>query len=473
VTAVSGSSVTLSGAADTLSGSGVAVWVTSNTSGATIYGNDDVVDAVIGATVCVTGIDETLNGSGATVSVGSNTSITVNGPNDTVNLNGTNVAITTAGYAFSVSGTAAEIIANLGELESLATGGHLGAISFTDGGTPTLALSVAQITADFSALSRIDSPYVLDPTAAEAVSAAALPDVVGIDVNDSSADVVANLNALESLAASGRLAGITLTDGGDPSLTISAAQFFADSAALALIDSPYLVNDNMYSATDGGSGMVVSNSLNGDIIQNLPPVSNDTMQFLSIDGLTYGANLASAESLGLNPSQLRDYDGNLLGGSGQWVMQGLASVRADTAPSYILTNPTTGRWAEVAVQPNGTINMQNNGAGGDTRIAGIYIDPLVALGLDAAGGPFDSQTRFLSDVKANRLELIGSAYDPQSGLMDLMFKQTNVSDTYLRAILWADGNIEYANYMNTAQLTTWATGAGVAPAVQNQWLHAG
>src|SRR6185312_15189348 len=185
--------------------------------------------------------------------------------------------------------------------------------------------------------------------------------------------------------------------------------------------SPEPLNVTFYA-----DSVVVEDSVTGAIVQTLPPVSGDSMRFVSIDGQNYGLNLASAESLGLDPTQLRDYAGNNLGSGGSWQMKGLASVRNLAAPSYILSNPANGRWAEVAPQPDGSFNFANHGADGDTRVVGIYIDPLVQSGVVQANSPFDSQVRFASDVKADRLAALGSLPDPtQAGIQDLLFKLTN------------------------------------------------
>lgn len=238
-----------------------------------------------------------------------------------------------------------------------------------------------------------------------------------------------------------------------------------DSSAMTQIGG-----DTMYSVVPGSAGSVQINSRTGDIVQTLPPTPSGSMQFVTVDAITFGANLASARSLGLDPSQLRDYDGNPLGGSGQWEMKGLASVQPGSAPSYILTNAATGRWAEVAAQPGGTIDFHDNGNNGHTRIAGIYIDPLVAAGIVAVNSDDNSQTRFLADIKANRLDLVGSVYDQQNGGMDLMFKLTNSAGVNLRAVLFPDGNIQYANYMTANQLTQWATSVEISSAVYGKWV---
>lgn len=92
---------------------------------------------------------------------------------------------------------------------------------------------------DWQALSVNDAPAV---TAAQAIAGAA---TIGGAVADSAQNVAGSLDALAMLAVKGDLAGITLTDGGIPNLTVTAAQFTADSAALGEISSPHTVTVQM------------------------------------------------------------------------------------------------------------------------------------------------------------------------------------------------------------------------------------
>ena len=174
-------------------------------------------------------------------------------------------------------------------------------------------------------------------------------------------------------------------------------------------------------------------------------------------------------------SKLRDFDGNDLGSANGWQLSGLANVRALSSPSYILMNPMNDRWAEVAVRDDGNIDMNNFGRNGDTRVVGIYLDPLVAQGLVVKGGPIDSQVRFISDIHANRLAVLGGDDYEHDGFVDLFFKLTNHAadhhdDVYLRAIMHLDGNIQYANYMNAAQFQDWMTRSGVQQGVYADWM---
>lgn len=71
-------------------------------------------------------------------------------------------------------------------------------------------------------------------TAAQAVSAyqsTGLPG--GAQISDSAANVAANIDALGAIANSGKFVGITLTDTGTPTITVTAAQYANDAKALA------------------------------------------------------------------------------------------------------------------------------------------------------------------------------------------------------------------------------------------------
>jgi len=169
-------------------------------------------------------------------------------------------AATTAGQpnvaALAVSDTAANVAANLDALQALEAGGKLAAITLTDSGKPSLALSAAQLAADASALGSIGSSYSLRVTGVTAVNAAgvaAQPNVALVAVSDTAADVAANLGALQALEASGKLAGITLTDSGNPALSLSAAQLAAYASTLARIGSSYSLTVTDVTATNATS----------------------------------------------------------------------------------------------------------------------------------------------------------------------------------------------------------------------------
>lgn len=279
-------------------------------------------------------------------------------------------------------------------------------------------------------------------------------------------------SASQAFYVSTELVNHAATGSGITDLTTSAFEISGSAAGDPSTTAP-AGGDTMFSVITDAAGTVETDDQTGAIVKTLPPVSSSAMQFISVDGINFGTNLASAETLGLDPAKLCDYNGHPIGATGQWNLLGLASVQPGAAPSYILVDPTTGRWAEVAVQANGAINFNNYGQNGDTRVVGIYIDPLVTAGIVAAGSPNDSQVRFLSDVENNNLNLLGSVYDQRNGGMDLMFGVTNSPGVYLRAILHTDGNIQYANYVTSAQLSQWATSQEIPGAISSAWLSHG
>jgi hypothetical protein len=155
-------------------------------------------------------------------------------------------AATVAGAAhvtsITVSDTAANVVTNIAALQTLATGTKLSSIALTDGSTPTLSLTAAQYSADGSALGKISSAYNLSisgVTVSNAASIAGAAHVTKVAVSDSAANVNANLDTLQTLAAAGKIGSITLTDGTKPTLTITAAQQTKDATVLSEIASAY------------------------------------------------------------------------------------------------------------------------------------------------------------------------------------------------------------------------------------------
>lgn len=148
---------------------------------------------------------------------------------------------TTAMSSVTVTDIAANVVANLAGLQSLAAASHLGTITLSDSTKPTLTLTDAQLTLDATAIGKIGSAYNLSVTAATAAQAASLASnahLTSVAVSDTAANVVAGLAGLQSLAAAGKLGAVTLTDTSKPSLTLTQTQLTADAMALAKITSP-------------------------------------------------------------------------------------------------------------------------------------------------------------------------------------------------------------------------------------------
>ena len=146
-------------------------------------------------------------------------------------------------------------------------------------------------------------------------------------------------------------------------------------------------------------------------------------------------------------------------------------------------DPTTGK-----------ANFFDNAKDGITRVVGIYIDPLVQEGIDNGGllnngewapvlseydslrfidlngdGDTDddgedryalnSQARFQNDLGIDNLTVKISGDFDGDGFQEVYWK-TNDGTAYLRALMHADGNIQYANYQSEAQMSDYLTSNG-------------
>ena len=112
----------------------------------------------------------------------------------------------------------------------------------------------------------------------------------------------------------------------------------------------------------------------------------------------------------------------------------------------------------------GEIDYSKHGSGGTTRVVGIYIDPLVASGDVVQGSDHDSQRRFQNDLKIDNLIAKTAGDYDGDGYQEIYWKTVDGS-AYLRALMHADGNIQYANYQNLDQMTSYLTNNGFADIV--------
>ena len=174
-------------------------------------------------------------------------------------------------------------------------------------------------------------------------------------------------------------------------------------------------------------------------------------------------------SLTLNSNYLlggvRDYEGNLHGGQSAesrsyYKYQGSLDVNNDGIKEEIFTNKKSGRWATISLdQVLKTTNYEEHQEGGITRIVGIYIDPLVTSGEVEQFGPHDSQRRFQNDLEIDNLIAKTSGDYDGDGFQEVYWK-TNDGTAYLRALMHADGNIQYANYQSKGQMSDYLTSKG-------------
>ncbi len=82
-----------------------------------------------------------------------------------------------------------------------------------------------------------------------------------VAVADSAADVASNLDGLESLAAASKLSSITLTDGGTPTISVTATQLAQDAPALNAIAGSYTLN--VPGVSSGAAAFVVQQDASG------------------------------------------------------------------------------------------------------------------------------------------------------------------------------------------------------------------
>ena len=175
---------------------------------------------------------------------------------------------------------------------------------------------------------------------------------------------------------------------------------------------------------------------------------------------------------------IRDYDGNQHGLTGtapgdvarNYKYQGRGDLNNDGKTEEIYTNRASGRWATLQRDPlTGSPQYNDHGFGGITRVVGIYIDPLVAEGEANGGylrtgevaparfGPFDSQRRFQNDLLIDNLIFKSSGDYDGDGFQEVYWKVAD-GTAYLRAIMHADGNIQYANYQSEEQMLGYLRG---------------
>ena len=158
-------------------------------------------------------------------------------------------------YQVSIQDGAANILAQLSPLETLAQDGQLTAVHLTDAGTPTLALSKQQFDADSAVLGKIVTPFnvtVSGVAAADASEVAATGHVTSLSIADSAFGVAFALDALQPLSSIGKITAIALSDPTDP-MPITEAQMNRDTAALSKIAGPYALEVLDARAMDAGS----------------------------------------------------------------------------------------------------------------------------------------------------------------------------------------------------------------------------
>ena len=137
--------------------------------------------------------------------------------------------------------SALNVLANLNSLESAATTpAKTLSIHLTDPGIPSLIVSESQFNADVDALGTISGSYAVTVNSVLAGDAAQVAasnsHVVSMNVVDSGDQVNANLDALNSLATSGKLSSVTLTDPGFVTFSVTPTQLANDTTILNMLN---------------------------------------------------------------------------------------------------------------------------------------------------------------------------------------------------------------------------------------------
>ena len=209
-----------------------------------------------------------------------------------------------------------------------------------------------------------------------------------------------------------------------------------------------------------------------DTIQNIENIEFSNIG-ASIEDLCGETQLKMIKGQQEKLTLIRDYDANLHGFLDNipnnvlngYKYQGKLDVNNDGVTEAVYTNQVSGRWVTASIDSiTGLIDYSKHGAGETTRIVGIYQDPLVTAGLVEKDSPHDGSRTFSNDLKLDNLILKTVGDYDGDGFQEVYWSKVD-NTAYLRAVMHADGNIQYANYQNLTQMTDYLTSHGFADTV--------
>ncbi|MEO0906681.1 MAG: M10 family metallopeptidase C-terminal domain-containing protein, partial [Pseudomonadota bacterium] len=228
-----------------------------------------------------------------------------------------------------------------------------------------------------------------------------------------------------------------------------------------------------YTITQTALGVFVVEGADGtDTLTNVEFLQFDdqNMRLLRGTGVSVDFDTGDASDYQAAMDNILDFDGNALGGNGSWVHIGSIDINGDGDVDEILVNAAIGRFATVGFADDGLVYFDDHSWSGETRVVGIYIDPLVESGEVEAGSDLDSQRRFQNDLQIGNISTVLSADDfDGDGVWEVYFALTD-GTAFLRALMHADGNIRYANYQSEAQVIEYLTANGYGEETYGDWF---
>jgi hypothetical protein len=366
------------------------------------------------------------------------------------------IAATAGVTTVSISDTAANVVANLDELQALAAAGELGTITLTDSGTPTLSLSQAQLAIDADAIAAITGSYDISPSSVLAGSAATVAAETGVTfvaVSDTAANVAANLDALETLAADSELASITLINTGIPTLTITGAQFASDGTALGLISGSY---DLAVTSVLAASATTVAANTHVILISVSDSAANvasniDSLQTVATGGLLSAVTLTDGgtPTLTITSTQFSSDTGAL----------------GDITSAYHLavTGVTAANAATVGANSHVTsITISDTAANVVTNLAALQTlsTKLTSISLTDSGTPTLSITYSQLTGDATALGKISGSYNLAVSAVSAANAATVAAESHVTSVSVSDTAANVVT--NLASLETLATAATLA-----------
>jgi hypothetical protein len=218
----------------------------------------------------------------------------------------TKISTTANVIGISVTDTGANIGAGIDGLQNLVNAGLLNHITVSDG--TLVPVTQDQLLNDATALAEITGNYGLSVTGLDVVTAlsdVSMAHVSQVSISDAAVNIGANLDALQSLAAQGKLGTVSVNDANFDPLSVSVAQMTNDATVLNKLSG------NFFLSIDGSGSNITVNGIAGH--GNILDLSGASSQYTvtpSGDGnsftLTNSANGSVDHLSGINALQFSD-----------------------------------------------------------------------------------------------------------------------------------------------------------------------